>query len=242
MIPVARPHRPDPQLHPLAAKPPGGHGPRHVGARARLGAVVHPRPGRRRHRIHGARRLPLQVRRPDRVATDRPLADRGRGPRALGVPRQRAAPLHDPLRRSPQQTIDYLAKIAERAPRRGGRLRRRRREVRHLAGNQETRLRRRLAGAVLRRPGAEPAVDPSDHAGRGVRQRAAGGQDLPARLQLPRDDRMGAAHRAAGRVRADRARDAGRSALAGAAAVRPRRLLAELQGEVSRSRRNVLPA
>ncbi len=39
------------------------------------------------------------------------------------------------------------------ASRRGGRLRRRRREVRHLAGDQETRLRRRLAGAVLRRPG-----------------------------------------------------------------------------------------
>ena len=34
------------------------------------------------------------------------------------------------------------------------------------------------------------------------------GQDLSARLQLPRDDRMGAAGRAAGRVRADRARDA----------------------------------
>ena len=47
----------------------GGHGPRPVDARTRLGAVVHPRPGRRRHRIHGSRRLPLQVRRPDRVAT-----------------------------------------------------------------------------------------------------------------------------------------------------------------------------
>ena len=30
---------------------------------------------------------------------DRPPTDRGRRPRAVGLPRQRAAPLHDPLRR-----------------------------------------------------------------------------------------------------------------------------------------------
>ena len=45
---------------------------------------------------------------------------------------------------------------------------------------------------------------------RGDRQRAAGGQGLSARLQLPRDDRVGLADRAVGRVRADLARDAGR--------------------------------
>ena len=90
------------------------------------------------------------------------------------------------------------------AARRGGGLRRRRREVRHLAGDEEARLRRRLAGAVLRRPGGQPGLDPGDHAGRGDRQRAAAGQGLPARLQLSRDDRMGAAHRAVGRVRAGR--------------------------------------
>ena len=94
---------------------------------------------------------------------------------------------------APQETIDYLAEIAEEHPERGRRLRRRRREVRHLAGDEEARLRRRLAGAVLRRPGGQPGLDPGDHAGRGGRQRAAGRQDLPARWQLPRDDRMGAA-------------------------------------------------
>ncbi len=37
----------------------------------------------------------------------------------------------------------------------------------------------------------------------GDRKRAAGGQDLSARLQLPRNDRMGIADRAVGRIRAD---------------------------------------
>ena len=167
-------------------------------------------------------------------------ADRRRGPHALGVPRQRAAPLPDSVRR-PAADDRLSGQTCRAASQRGGGFRRRRREVRHLAGNAKARLRRRLAGAVLRRPGAEPELDPGDHAGRGVRQRAAGGQGLSARLQLPRDDRMGAAGRAADRIRADRARDARRSALAVAAAVHARRVLAELQGEVSRSRRNVLP-
>ncbi len=135
------------------------------------------------------------------------LLTEDRRPVAVGVSRQRAAALHDPLRRAAAD--DRLpGQDGRRAPQRGRRLRRRRREVRHLAGNEETRLRRRLAGAVLRRPGCKTALDPGDHAGRGVRQRAAGGQDLPARLQLPRDDRMGVAGRAAGRVRADRPRNA----------------------------------
>ena len=221
MIPSPRSHRPDPQLHPLAAKPAGRHGPRHVDARTRLGAVVHPRPGRRRHRIHGARRLPLQVRRPDRrrslhgYCSPKTRAGCCRSsPAASGCGTRFPSPIAAgddrlPGARSPSEQPDAVV-----------RLRRRRREVRHLAGNEEARLRRRLAGAVLRRPGRKPGLDPSDHAGRGDRQRAAGGQDLSARLQLPRDDRMGAAGRAAGRVRADRARDAGRSALARAAAVR----------------------
>ena len=91
----------------------------------------------------------------------------------------------------PQQTIEYLAQECRGASQCGRRFRRRRREVRHLAGNEKTRLRQRLAGSVLRRPGAKPGLDPGDHAGRGVRQRSAGGQNLLARLQLPRNDRMG---------------------------------------------------
>ena len=177
----------------------------------------------------------------DRVAIDRPSADRRRGPRALGVPRQRAAPLHDSVCLAPAD--DRLSgQAGRRAARCDGRFRRRRRKVRHLARNQETRLRRRLARSILRRLGAEPALDSSDHAGRGVRQRAAGGQDLSARLQLSRNDRMGVAARTARRVRTDRPRDAERSSLDGAAAVRPRRFLAELPREVSRKPTKCTPA
>ena len=91
---LARPHRPDPQLHPLAAKPPGGHRPRHVDARARLGTVASPATWSTPASNTPCSTIPLQVRRPGRVATVRPLADRGRRPDAVGVPRQRAAPLH----------------------------------------------------------------------------------------------------------------------------------------------------
>ena len=121
------------------------------------------------------------------------------------------------------------------------RLRRRRREVRHLAGDEEARLRGRLAGAVLRRAGGQPELDPGDHAGQGGRQRAAAGQSLPARLQLSRNDRMGDADGAVVGIRADVARDAATTALVAVAAVRARRLLAELQNEVPGSQRDVRP-
>ncbi len=48
------------KLHPLAAKPARHDRPRHVDARTGLGAIVRPRPGRRRHRVHDPRRLPFQ--------------------------------------------------------------------------------------------------------------------------------------------------------------------------------------
>ena len=142
---------------------------------------------------------------------------------------------------APHETIDYLRGIAERYPERGGRLRRRRREVRHLARHQEARLRRRLAAVLLRRAGGEPRLAPDHDAGRSARSTDPLGQDLPARRQLSRNDRMGAAGRAAGGVRTAGARDGGRPALADGQAVRARRLLAELQGEVSRSQRDVRP-
>ena len=96
--PFARPRRTDPQLHQLAREPPGGRGPRHVDARTRLGAVLHPRPGRSGHRIHRAGRFPFQECRPGRVAIGRPFPHRGRRPRDVDLPGQRAAPLPDPLR------------------------------------------------------------------------------------------------------------------------------------------------
>ena len=64
--------------------------------------------------------------------------------------------------------------------------------------------------------------------------RSVGKVYLPDR-QLPRDDRMGAADRAAHRIRGGTARDRTRRALAAPVAVRARRLLAQLQTEVQRS-------
>ena len=238
--PQPRPRRPDPQLLPLAAKPPGHDRPRHVGPRTGLGAGLHPRPGQRRHRVHDSRRLPFQDGRADRFAASGLPDHRGRRPRAERLPRQREAAVHDSLCLARRN--DRPPGLALGAAARGGLpVRRRRREVRHLAGNEEARLRGRLALPLLRRPGGQPELAPGDHALGDDRQRAAGGQGLPARLQLSRDDRMGPADRAVGRVRADHARDARRRPADGLAAVRGRRLLAELQAEVSRGRRDVLP-
>ena len=197
--PLSGPDRTDSRLLALAAKPSRRHRPRSVDAGTRLGAILRPRPGRRRHRIHRPGRLPLPLCRAGAVATDRPLPDRGRRPPALGLPRQRTAPLPDSVRRPAAD--DRLSGPDVRAePERGGRLRRRRREVRRLAGDQQARLPKRLAGAVFPGPGRQPAVDQRDHAGRGAGQRAAGRQDISAHVQLSRDDRMGAAGREPHRV------------------------------------------
>ena len=87
--------------------------------------------------------------------------DEGRA--AFGLPRQRAAAIYDSVRRSASD--DRLSgPDGPNAARRDRRVRRRRRKIRHLAGNEKTHLRRRLAGAVLRRLGPQPGLDPSDHA------------------------------------------------------------------------------
>ncbi len=125
----------------------------------------------------------------------------------------------------PSQTIEYLAKISEEHPNAVVVFGDDGEKFGTWPETRETRLRQRLVGAVFRRLGAESKLDSIDHAGRGVRQRAAGRHNLFARLQLPRDDRVGAAGRAAGGIRADRARDARRSALAGDAVVHARRFL-----------------
>ena len=78
-------------------------------------------------------------------------------------------------------------------------------------------------------------------ADRSARASAAARQDLPSRGQLPRNDRVGAARRAAGRIRRICGTTGARRPLAANRAVRARRLLAELQGEVSRNQRNVRP-
>ena len=238
--PQPGPRGPDPQLHPLAAKPPGHDGSRHVGSRTGLGTGIHPRPGQRRHRVHDSRRLPFQDGRPDRFATPGLPDHRRRRLRAERLPRQRETAVHDSLCLA--RGNDRPPGLALRAAAGSGLLvRRRRREVRHLAGNEEARLRGRLALPVFRRPGGQPELAADHHAFGSDRQRAAGGQGLPARLQLSRDDRMGLAYGAVGRVPADHARDARRRPADGLAAVCGRRLLAELQAEVSRGRRDVLP-
>ena len=66
---------------------------------------------------------------------------------------------------SPQETIDYLGRLAASAARRGGGVWRRRRKARRLARDQQARLRRRLAGAVLRPAHGEPKLDQVGHAG-----------------------------------------------------------------------------
>ena len=70
----------------------------------------------------------------------------------------------------PQETIDYLRGIAEQHPGAVAVLRRRRREVRHLAGNEEARLRERLADAVLRRAGRQSQLAAGHDAERCARQ------------------------------------------------------------------------
>ncbi len=75
------------------------------------------------------------------------------------ISRQRAAALLRFRLPTPQQTIDYLGQIAQSASRLGCGFWRRRREVRHLARNEEACLRKRLVAAVLRQVGREPVVD-----------------------------------------------------------------------------------
>ena len=162
--------RPDPQLHALAAKPPRYDDPRHVGSRAGLGAGLYPRPGERRDRIYDSRRFPLQDGWSHRFAAPG-LPDHGRRrPLAERFPRQREAPLHDSLWFAGRD--DQPPGLALRAAaRRSLLVRRRRREVRHLAGNEKTRLRRRLALPLFRRPRGQPELAPGYNARGDDRQR-----------------------------------------------------------------------
>ncbi len=142
----------------------------------------------------------------------------------------------------PQETIDYLRQHRRAAPRRGGRLRRRRREVRHLARHQEARLRRtagceRFFDALVANRDWIHVTTLAE--ARRQRRRRSGKIYLPdgsyremTEWALPAD--------AADRIRPTSVHEMEHDPpLAGAQAVRPRRLLAELQGEVPRSRRDV---
>ena len=142
--------------------------------------------------------------------------------------------------RPPQETIDYLGTRCRAASRRGRRLRRRRREVRHLAGNEEARLRRRLAAPVSstcswptkagsNRPRLAEAIDNTPPVGKiylpDGSYREMTEWALPTE-QLAEYEQVRHEMEHDPRWPRDRA-------------VRARRLLAELQGEVSRSRRDV---
>ena len=131
-------------------------------------------------------------------AAARLLPDRGRRPRAGRVSRQRAAALHDSLRRpagddrlsGPRRRASIPTRWSSSATTARSSAPGRKRKKHVYDDGWLARFFDLLVG--------QPELDPSrDHAGRGVRQRAAGGQDLSARGQLPRDDRMGAADRAA---------------------------------------------
>ena len=140
----------------------------------------------------------------ERVATDRPLPHRGRRPRCCRCfPAASGCATLIPFA-DPQETIDYLAQIAERHPNAvvvfgddGEKFGTWPETNKHVYDDGWL---ERFFDALV----DNQRLDQGDHAGRGGRQRAAGRQDLPARQQLPRDDRMGPAGRAAGRVRADR--------------------------------------
>ena len=99
---------------------------------------------------------------------------------------------------APQETIDYLRGIAEQQPGAVVVFGDDGEKFGTWPDTQEARL-RPTAGCAQFFDALRPNSDwlKLDHADRGDRQRAAAGQDLPARRQLPRDDRVGAAGRAA---------------------------------------------
>ena len=156
---VAGPRRPDPQLHALAGEPAG---------RRRSAACGCPSGSGSSRSLSDLADAGIEYTVLDDFhfknagltedAAARLLPDRGRRAACSRLSRQRAAALHDPLRATRRRRSTTCGGIGRAASERGGRLRRRRREVRHLAGDQEARLRRRLAAAVLRRPGGQPAT------------------------------------------------------------------------------------
>ncbi len=77
---------------------------------------------------------------------------------------------------------------------------------------------------------ANARVDRDGHARRGVREPCAEGQDLPARLQLPRDDGVGAAERGARGARGPREGSHRRGARGEGEVLLPRHLLAQFPG------------
>ena len=135
MIPRARPRRPDPQLHPLAAK---------TGWARTVRGMWMPERVWEQSMTSDLVAAGIEYTMLDdfhfknagltRRATARLLPDRGRRPLLAVFPGSERLRYMIPFA-APQETIDYLGRMAERAARRGRRLRRRRRKVRRLAGN-----------------------------------------------------------------------------------------------------------
>ena len=99
--------------------------------------------------------------------------------------------------REPQETIDYLRPIAERQPGAVVVFGDDGEKFGSLAGHEGARLRPRLAAALLRCARREPQLAQRRDADRSARPGAAARQGLHPRRQLPRNDRVGAADRAA---------------------------------------------
>ena len=147
---VARSRRPDRRLHALAGEAAGREGPGRVDPRTRLGAVADRGPGGRRRPTTPCSTT-FTSRTPGCAKSELYgyFLTEDDGQSAERLPGQRAAALSDSVRAAARD--DRLpARHRRAASRRGRRLRRRRREIRHLARNEETRLQRRLAAAVLR--------------------------------------------------------------------------------------------
>ena len=142
----------------------------------------------------------------------------------------------------PQPPIDYLRRLAEPAARLDGRLRRRRREVRLLARDARPCLQERLAAPVLRHAASATAMDPGHDVGRAVDQRSPAGKIyLPdacyremTEWALPADQLVEYE-----RGRHEMEHDPHWSVVVSGSSTG--RLLAQLQGEVPRKRRDVHP-
>ena len=144
----------------------------------------------------------------------------------------------EPLRylvpyRDPNETLAYFGDLAVAPSRCRRRLRRRRREVRRLAGDVSPLLRTRLAAPLLRRAARQSPLDSTLHVFAGAGRDEAGGTHLSAGRQLSRDDRVGLAAVALERLSRPGRRIAARSPLGPAATLPPRRQLAQLQGALS---------
>ncbi len=198
---LARPHRPDCGLLALSGAALRRQSPRHVDARAGLGAELHRRHDAGRHRIHGSRRSPLQEAPASATSSSTAITS----PRMkAGCSRSFRAAKSSATRspcQEPAETIRYLREIAEQHPNPvvcfgddGEKFGTWPGTKKHVYENGWL---TRFLHALSRMPTGSKLCT----LGEAVDNVPPVGIDLSARLQLPRNDRMGAPRRTTGRIR-----------------------------------------